>query len=92
MTTDFRNPEQALRSAGAQPALAAPQRVVLYILGVTGLALFLAGVWMLLFPVPWFKPSVAPMIALAFILSGIGDACAVVFLRWTWLRAARRPG
>jgi len=90
MTVDFRNPDQTLLTAESRLALAAPQRVVLFILGVTGLALLLAGVWMLLFPVPWFKPNVAPMIALALILSGVGDACAMLFLRWSWLRAARR--
>lgn len=90
MTIDFRNPEEAIRRADAKPALLPPQRMVLVVLGVTGLALFLAGVWLLFSPVPWFKANVAPMIALALILTGVGDAFAVVFLRWTWLRAQTR--
>lgn len=88
MTIDFRNSEQAIRNTDVKPALLPPQRMVLVVLGVTGLVLFLAGVWLLVSPAPWFKPNVAPMIALALILTGICDACAVVFLRWTWLRAA----
>lgn len=89
MTVDFRNPEQALRTAESQLALAAPQRVVLLILGVTGLVMFLAGAWLLLSPVSWLSPEVAPLVALALILTGVGDAFALVFLRWTWLKGAK---
>ena len=89
MTIDFRDPDQALRGADASvPALAPHQRFILLVLGVCGAGLFLAGLWLLLRPVPWLAPDVAPLLGLAFLLSSAGDVGAAFFLRWIWRRAA----
>lgn len=92
MTIDFRNPSQAMQGVdAAAPALAPHQRLVLLALGVCGTGLLLAGLWLLLRPVPWLEPEVAPLLGLAFLLSSVGDAGAILVLRWTWTRAAPRP-
>lgn len=91
MTIDFRNPEQALRGADAPaPVLASHQRFILLVLGACGAGLFVAGLWLLLRPVTWLDPEVAPLLGLAFIFTSIGDVVAAFVLRWTWTRAAPR--
>ncbi|NUN60457.1 MAG: hypothetical protein HUU13_05020 [Burkholderiaceae bacterium] len=91
MTIDFRNPDQALRGADAAvPALAPHQRFILLVLGLCGAGLCMAGLWLLLRPVPWLAPEVAPLLGLAFLLSSVGDVVAAFFLRWIWRRAANR--
>lgn len=91
MTLDFRDPERALRGASAAPVLAPPQKVVLLALGGCAAAFLLAGVWLLLVPVAWLEPAVAPWVGLALVLSAVGDAVAVFLLRRIWLRAAKPP-
>lgn len=93
MTADFRDPERALRGAGAAPApeLAPPQKVVLLALAGCAAVFLLAGVWLLLVPVAWLEPAVAPWVGLALVLSAVGDVVAVFLLRRIWLRAAKPP-
>lgn len=91
MTIDFRDPSQALRGAdAAAPVLASHQRFILLVLGLCGGVLLLAGLWLLLRPVSWLPPDVAPLLGLAFVLSSVGDVVATFVLRWTWSRAAAR--
>ncbi|HAU57747.1 MAG TPA: hypothetical protein DCW87_09500 [Comamonadaceae bacterium] len=91
MTIDFRNSDQALRGTDAAvPTLAPHLRFILLVLGLCGAGLGVAGLWLLLRPVLWLAPEVAPLLGLAFLLSSVGGVVAAFFLRWIWHRAANR--
>lgn len=86
MTVDFRDPEHALRGRAAAPALAPGQKLVLATLGASAAVLVLASLWLLLRPVPWLDPGIAPLVGGACLLTAAGDVAALFFLRWHWTR------
>lgn len=86
MTQDFRQPATPPAQPGAMPAadMSAPQRLVIASLQTAAVLAILVGGWFWLSPPASLVAEEAPILAMAFMASGVVDFGLAVFLGNYW--------
>lgn len=89
MTQDFRQPASFPAQHGTKPAadLPPPQRLVIAFLRVAAVLSILAGGWIWLSPPATLTTDVPPILAMAFMVSGLVDFGLAAFLARYWRKA-----